>query len=352
MTAVSTPGTTAVASTAVAGAVPVGRWRRRRREILRLVVRRVLVTIPLLVLVSAGVFLLAERSPFNPLAAYLGSRYPSTSAADRDALTTALGLDASWWQAWWGWATALAHGDLGWSRIYSQPVTGVFAHRLPWTLLLSATGLILAVAVALLLGTLAGMRPGSWPDRVCTGIAVVVQSVPPFVIALGAVTVFAVVLRWAPAAGATDPGAAFSLGQVARHIVLPASALAITQVPWMLLAVRSAVSDAANSLAVRGARARGVSPATVVGRHIVPMSLTPLVTLLGARLPELIVGAVLVEEVFAWPGLAATVVDSAKAMDFPLLAALTVATTAVVFAGSLLADVLYLLIDPRISADV
>ncbi len=350
VTTVTTPPAAAPAS--ATGSAAGGRLRRRRRDITRLVARRVAMTIPLLVLISAGVFLLAAYSPFNPLAAYLGSRYQSTSAAERESLTAALGLDAPWWQAWWQWMTAVAGGDLGWSRIYSQPVTTVFGERLPWTLLLSATGLVVAVATAVALGTAAGVRPGSWLDRACSALAVVIQAVPPFVVAIAGVAVFAVTLRWAPAAGATDPGADYSVGQVARHLALPAIALAITQLPWMLLAVRSAVAEAAGSAAVRGARARGVAPAVIVSKHIVPMSVTPLVTLIGARLPELIVGAVLIEEVFAWPGLAATVVESAKALDFSLLAALTVATTAVVFAGSLLADVLYLLIDPRITADV
>lgn len=328
------------------------RWRDRRTDLLRLVARRTAIAVPMLVALSAGVFLLAARSPFNPLAAYLGSRYQQASDAGKEAMGEHLGLGTPWWQAWWAWAGDAVRGDLGWSRVYSAPVTEVLGDRLPWTVLLSATGLVLAVVVALTLGTLAGLRPGSRLDRLCRAVAVVVQAVPPFVLALAAVTVFAVSLRWVPAAGATAPGQPYTVAGVATHLVLPAATLALTQLPWLLLAVRSSVAGAVASPAVRGARARGVGPVRVVTGHVLPVSLAPLVTIVGARLPELVVGAVLVEEVFGWPGLAAAVVDSARALDFPLLATLTVATTGAVLLGSLLADAAYLLLDPRVSPDV
>lgn len=328
------------------------RWRDRRRELAGLVARRVAIGLPMLVGLSALVFLLAARSPFNPLAAYLGAGYQWTTAEQRESLGRALGFDVPWWQAWWSWAGDLLRGDLGWSRGYSMPVSEVFAERLPWTLLLSGTALVLAIVLALFWGTVAGLRPGSWSDRIITRVGVLVQAVPPFVLALGSVTTFAVILRWAPVAGAAEPGEPYTFGGVATHLVLPACTLALTQLPWLLLAVRTAVARARGSEPVRAARARGVAPATVVTAHVLPVSLAPLVTIVGARLPELVVGAVLVEEIFAWPGIAAALVASAQSLDFPLLAALTVATTAVVLLGSLLADSAYLFLDPRVSADV
>lgn len=331
---------------------PRGRWARRRGDIARLIARRTAVGAPMLAALSAGVFLLASFSPFDPLAKYLGGDYQRTSAADRESMSTALGFDRPWWQSWWSWVTDLVRGDLGQSRVYAEPVTAVFADRLPWTLLLSAFGLVLAVLAALLLGTAAGMRPGSILDRACSGLAVILQAIPPFSVALAAVALFAVTLRWAPASGAAAPGADYTFGGVAAHLVLPACALAVTQAPWLVLSVRSAVARAARSDAIRGARARGLGPARIVTKHMLPVSLAPMVTILGARLPELVVGTVLVETVFGWPGLAASLVESATALDFPLLAALTVATTALVLAGSLLADAAYLLLDPRVSADV
>ncbi|MEU0241678.1 ABC transporter permease [Nocardiopsis sp. NPDC006198] len=326
-------------------------WRDRRRALGGLALHRAVVGVPMLAGLSGLVFLLADRSPFDPLAAHLGARYQQVSAEQRESLSGALGFDAPWWQAWWAWAGDLLRGDLGWSRVYAMPVSEVFAERLPWTLLLSGTALAGAVLAALLLGTAAGLAPGGALDRAVTRTGVLVQAVPPFVLALGSVTVFAVLLRWAPVAGAAEPGEPHTAAGVARHLVLPAVTLALTQLPWALLAVRTAVARATGSEAVRAARARGLPPARVVAAHVLPVSLAPLATIVGARLPELVVGAVLVEEVFAWPGLAGAVVGSAQALDFPLLAALTVATTAVVLVGSLLADAAYLLLDPRVGTD-
>lgn len=334
---------------------PSGRrtlWRDRRGDVLRLVLRRAAVAVPVLAGLSVLVFLLAEGSPFDPLAAHLGAGYQQSSSGQREELGRALGLDAPWWQAWWTWTADLFRGDPGWSRVYAMPVAEVFATRLPWTLLLSGTALAAAVPSALLWGTVAGLAPGGRTDRAITRLSVFVQAVPPFVVALGAVTVFSVLLRWAPVAGAAEPGEGYTPAGVLSHLVLPAGTLALTQLPWMLLAVRTAVVRAVASEPVRGARARGLSRRRTITAHVLPMSLAPLVTIVGARLPELVVGAVLVEEVFAWPGIAAALVASAQSLDFPLLAALTVATAAVVLAGSLAADTAYLLLDPRVSADV
>ncbi|MPV49689.1 ABC transporter permease subunit [Pseudactinotalea sp. HY160] len=337
---------------AAVGSPPRGRWRRRRGDLARLGGRRLAAAVPILVAVSAGVFVLASRSPFDPLAAYLGDRYQHTSTAQKASMSEHLDLDASWWHGWLAWAGDLLGGDLGWSRVYSAPVTQVIGERLGWTVLLSAGALVIAVAAALVGGTLAGLRPGSPLDRICSGCAVVIQAIPPFVLALGGVAVVAVLLRWAPAGGASAPGRAPTVGSVAAHLVLPMLVLALSQLPWLLLSVRASVAASVGSDAVRGARSRGLAPARIVAAHVLPVSLAPLVTIIGARLPELIVGAVLVEEIFAWPGVAGAVVTSAQALDLPLLAALTVATTAAVLAGSLLADAAYLLLDPRVSRDV
>ena len=325
-------------------------WTRRRGEVASLVGRRVLLAVPLVAVLSAGVFALASLSPFDPLDAYLGANYTNTSAAERAEMAAALGLDVPWWQAWWVWAAGLMHGDLGFSRIYSQPVTQVLAERLPWTLLLSGVGVLLGAVLAVALGVHAGLRPGSWSDRLARGLAVLLQAVPPYVVALAGIFVFALLLRVLPAGGASPPGTDVTATGLAAHLVLPAGVLALSVMPWMLLSVRASVAAALRSDPVTYALARGLSTRTIVTGHILPVSLAPLVTLIGVRLPELVVGAVLVEEVFAWPGVAAATVAAARELDFALLAVLSVGTTVLVLLGSLLADAVYLLLDPRVSA--
>lgn len=307
--------------------------------------------VPILVVVSLGVFALAAVSPFDPLAGYLGDRYERTGSGQQDDLRAALGLDRSWWSAWSKWAADLLRGDLGSSRVFGQPVSQVIAERLPWTLLLSGVALALAAAVGIAAGAWAGLRRGGRTDRIVSGGAVLVQSMPPFVLSLGAIAIFALGLRVLPTGGVAPLGQAPGGADLIRHLVLPVSVLALSQVPWLVLSVRGSVTAALASDPVAAATARGLPRSAVVRGHVLPVSLAPVVTVLGARLPELVVGAVIVEEVFAWPGIASALVESAKQLDFPLLAFLTLATTALVLLGSLLADAAYLVLDPRVRAD-
>ncbi|MCZ4590439.1 ABC transporter permease [Rhodococcus opacus] len=316
-----------------------------------MITRRGLFAVPLTAATSFMLFALASRSPFDPIAGYLGDRYLTMSTSDKQRVATELGLDTPWWQQWMTWVGHAATGDLGYSRTYAQPISAVIADRAPWTLLLSGTALVTAIVIALAAGMWAGLHPGGRLDHTIAAAATAVQAVPPFVLSLGAVTVFALTLRWLPVAGLTDPGTDPTLGQVTRHLVLPAVVLTISLLPWLLLSLRQSIRNAAESDAVLGARARGLPEHVVVGRHILPVAVGPFTTVIGLRLPELLVGAAIVEEVFSWPGLAGSVVTAARELDFPLLAALTLGTTLLVLAGSLLADIAHAVLDPRVASD-
>lgn len=336
------------------GATVVGapsRWQRRGREVARLLGHRLLAAIPVVLAVTAVVFAMAAHSPFDPLAAHLGDRYVTSTQAQRDELTRALGLDTPWWRVWIDWIGALLHGDLGYSRVFSQPVSQVIAERLPWTMLLSALALIAAAVLGLLLGAVAGLRPGGIVDRLCSGLAVLLQAMPPFVLSLGAIALFSLGLHWLPTGGIGPADGSGSATELARHLVLPVTVFALSQLPWLILTTRASIGEALVSDPVRAATARGLPRSVVIRSHVLPVSLAPLVTVLGTRLPELVVGAVIVEEVFGWPGVAAALVESARQLDFSLLAVLTVATTLLVLVGSALADSAYLLLDPRVRAD-
>ncbi|MGA9874158.1 MAG: ABC transporter permease [Rhodococcus sp. (in: high G+C Gram-positive bacteria)] len=313
--------------------------------------RRVLFVFPVCALVSAGLFAAAAASPFDPLVAYLGVRYTSTSDADKQVIAAQLGLDQPWYVTYRDWLSTVLGGDLGMSRSFEQPVAQVLVERVPWTLLLAGTSLVSAVALALVLGVAAGIRSGGTFDRVITAVCVVVQGLPPFVLSLGAIAVFALGFGWLPVAGLADGGDDPTVSSVARHMVLPAAVLAVSQLPWLLLAVRASVSAARGEDFVAGALARGIPTSTVTRRHIVPTSLAPFANVVGVRLPELVVGAVVVEEVFSWPGIAGAIVSSARDLDMALLAILTVGTTFAVMLGSLLADMVVARLDPRVATD-
>ncbi|MGV0836681.1 ABC transporter permease [Mycolicibacterium thermoresistibile] len=322
--------------------------RQRLSAAGRLLAVRTVVAVPVTVAVSAAMFWVAALSPFDPLAARLGTNYQFATESQREAMRAAYETDRPWWLAWWQWITGLAHGDLGWSTTQAQPVTTVLAERMPFTLGLSAAALVTAAVLAVVVGCAAGMRRGGLLDRFSSALAVVFAAVPPFVVALALVAVVAVGLRWLPVSGAGPPGSNYTASGVLTHAVLPLIALTVSQIPWLLLTTRTAVIDAAASDAVRGARGRGIDGWPLLRGHIAPVAVLPTLALLGTRLPELIAGAAVVEAVFGWPGMAAALVDSAAALDFPLLAALTVGAVLAVLLGSALSDAAAVLIDPRI----
>lgn len=321
------------------------------RAISRLVLRRLAFAVPVLVIVALGVFLLASASPFDPIDQYFGVRLFTASAADVARVRTELGLDRPVLEQFWQWFGGVLTGDLGISRSLRQPVAQVVAERLPWTALLAATGLVLAVLFALVGGTIAAWRQGGAVDRLITAVGHALEGVPPFVLALLSIAVFSLGLGWLPVAGLTDAGEDVSFWQVAEHLALPALVLGVSQTPWLVLHVRQSMLGSLAEDHVTGARARGLAERVVVLRHALPTALLPFVTLIGARIPELVTGTVLVEEVFSWPGLAGAVVTAATAVDYPLLAMVTLVATAAVLLGSLLADVAAILLDPRVAAD-
>lgn len=315
----------------------------------RMVAMRLGLTAMTTVGVSFAVFALAAVSPFDPLAHYLGADYGRYTDAERAELASALGMDKPWWAQWLAWWQKLVTGDLGWSRIYNKPVADVIAERLPWTLLLSGVGLTILLLLAAALGVAAARHPGGVVDRVVSALGVFIAATPSYVYALGTVLLFGLFLHVIPVGGAAPIGREPSISTVGPYLIAPACVLAVSQLSWPLLAMQQAAREATESAAVRSARLRGLGHLRVLFHHVLPVSLLPLVTLIGARLSELVVGALIVETVFSWPGLAFATVESAIAVDFPLLAFITAATTVVVMLGSLCSDVAYVLIDPRVS---
>ncbi|WP_329404748.1 ABC transporter permease [Streptomyces melanogenes] len=318
----------------------------------RMAGRRTLFAAPVLLVVTFGVFAVAAASPFDPVKAYAGTAGLTASQDNLDQLRANLGVDQPLVTRWWDWLTAALTGDLGDSSVLRQPVADVIGDRLGWSVLLAATAFLVAIVLGTGLGVLAGRRPGGWLDRCVSSLAYTLEAAPAFWLGLLAIWFFALKLDVLPAGGLTDTASdTVTFGQVASHLVLPAAVLGVSQLPWFYLYVRQGVADALEEDPVRGARARGLSERTVLLGHALRSGMLPMLTLVGSRVPELITGALLVETVFSWPGIAAATVQAATSVDFPLLAALTVLATAAVLLGNLLSDLLYGIADPRVGFD-
>lgn len=317
------------------------------RPLVRMLLRRVLTGTATLLFVTAVIFWLAGIAPFDPVAAYLGAAQEWADPGTRARISAQLGVDDPWWQHYLGWARGVLTGDPGWSSAYRQPVGDVLGARLVWSVLLGAVALPLATLASAALALAAIRRPGGWVDRTVSALATVLAATPAFLVCLGLIAVVPLRWGWLPAGGLAPAGEPLTAGTVARHLILPAIALASSLVPWLVLHLRESMVEAYGSAAVSGARARGASEAQVLWGHVVPPALMPAVTVIAARLPELVTGTVLVETVFGWPGIGQALVRAATSVDYPLMAAVTLAAGTVVIGGNLLADLLQWRIDLR-----
>lgn len=314
--------------------------------------RRLAVAVPVLFATTIGMFLLGAASPMDPAMQYAGAAAFTATPENLAQIRANWGVDDPLPVQYARWLSNLIQGELGWSTSRHEPVASVIAARAGWTLLLIGITLAAVLIGSLVLGTIAAYRRGGLFDRALRAAAYAVESMPVFWLALAAIAVFALALGWFPAGGLTDVTAtSTTFTDVAHHLILPVTVLAISQAPWFLLFVRDSVAESLRDDHVLAARARGLRGRTVLFGHALRTALLPFLTLIGTHLPELVGGSVLVETVFSLPGLGTASVQAALGSDFPLLAAITLITTAVVLLANLVTDLAYTAADPRVRID-
>ena len=306
----------------------------------------------LLLGVSLAAFLLMAASPMDPLQTNVGQAALGSMSQEQIAqLEDYWGVNTPLPERYLGWLSAALRGDLGTSLLYRQPVLQIVAERLGNSLGLLLSAWVLSGALGLTLGVLAGAFRDRWPDRLIRGWCLLLSSTPAFWLALLLLMVFSVWLGWFPIGLSVPIGAAaeqVSFLERLRHAFLPALTLSVTGVSGIALHTREKMVDVMESDYVLFARARGESLGGIVLRHGLRNVALPAITLQFASVSEIIGGSVLVEQVFSYPGLGQAAVNAGLGGDLPLLLGITVITAAVVFGGSLAADLLYGAVDPEI----
>jgi peptide/nickel transport system permease protein len=314
---------------------------------LRYLMRRVGAAALMLVLLSAVTFAMLRAAPGDPIAAYVSPTIPMSAEAIA-ALRHRLGLDLPLSEQFGVWAWAALRGDLGRSIGNDQmPVATLIKARLPPTLLLMGTGILISTGAGVLLGIVAAVKRGGSLDALLAGLGALALASPAFLTALLALFLFAARWHVLPAGGLVTPGGG-GWADVARHLVLPASVLAAAQVAMPLRYMRAAMIESLGAQYVRTARAKGLSPARVVLLHALRNALLPVVTLTGATIGTAIGGAVFVESVFDWPGMGSLLVDAVTSRDYPLVMGIALVVGAFVLAANLATDLVYAAVDPRI----
>ena len=306
----------------------------------------------LLLGVSLAAFLLMAASPLDPLQTNVGQAALGSMSQEQIArLEDYWGVNTPLPERYLGWLSAALRGDLGTSLLYRQPVLQIVAERLGNSLGLLLSAWVLSGVLGLTLGVLAGAFRDRWPDRLIRGWCLLLSSTPAFWLALLLLMVFSVWLGWFPIGLSVPIGAAaeqVSFLERLRHAFLPALTLSVTGVSGIALHTREKMVDVMESDYVLFARARGESLGGIVLRHGLRNVALPAITLQFASVSEIIGGSVLVEQVFSYPGLGQAAVTAGLGGDLPLLLGITVITAAVVFGGSLAADLLYGAVDPEI----
>ena len=307
------------------------------------VIRRLLATIPVMLIVAFFVFSLLYFAPGDPAVVIAGDQ---ASPADVEHIRQSLGLDRPFLIRFGAWAWQILHGNLGTSVFSNLPVAGVIAERFEPTLSLMAATLLFAVAIAVPTGVVAAWRANTVVDRAIMALAVLGFSIPVFVIAYLLMYGFALELQWLPVQGYTplSEGVAPWL----RNLILPALALGCVYIALIARTTRAAMLDVLQQDYIRTARAKGVGQTGILFLHALKNAAVPIVTVIGIGFALLIGGAVVTESVFAIPGLGRLTVDAILRRDYPVIQGVVLLFSFVYVIVNLLVDLLYIVLDPRI----
>jgi peptide/nickel transport system permease protein len=312
-------------------------------------VRRLLQAVPILFGVAVISFLLVHLAPGDPIDRF---RTPTVRPEQLEGLIRLYGLDRPMHEQFWSWISTYVQvwrpEAWGYSFLDGQPVLQKIVERLPATLLLGGTALLVTIVVAIPLGILAAVRQYSLADRIISTLATIGYAVPAFLLGLYLLFFGGVVLGWFPLFGLESFGREGDPVDMAWHLVLPVTSLAVQSIAGWSRYVRSAMLEVLHQDFVRTARAKGLPARRVTYRHALRNALIPVITLVGLTIPTLLGGAAITEAIFSYPGVGQMGVQAVANRDYPVVLSFVMIGGIGVILGNLFADVAYAVADPRI----
>jgi peptide/nickel transport system permease protein len=313
------------------------------------ILRRLLIALPSLLGISVVLFTILALAPGDPFEELATN--PNVPAEVRLALRASLGLDDPVWQRYFRWLASMLRGDWGFSFVSRIDVDTLIWQRLPVTIAIIGSSIVLALLVALPVGVLAAVRPYSWFDRIASTLAFVGFSLPTFFTGLLFILLFSIELHWLPfvfRADVSETGWAW-WREHAKQSIMPVSVLGLALAASWMRYMRSSMLDVVRLDYVTTARSKGLSERVVIVKHAVRNALIPVVTLVMLQLPQLFGGAIVTEQIFRIPGVGSLLIDAILRNDTPVIMAVTFVLSALVILFNLMADVIYGWLDPRIS---
>lgn len=309
-------------------------------------VRRIAILVPMAFTISALIFFASRLSPIDPILAMI----PPDMAADSANLAQLreeLGLNDHVILQYLTWLKNIATGDFGYSLQSGQKISEILALRMPATLELVLSALILSTILALTLGLFAGAKKGGIADKLSRVLGVVGIAIPDFFIGLALLNVFAYRVSWLPSGNRVAPGQVTFWDRFPNYI-LPVATLTIAMLAVLIRYTRNSVLDTLNRDFVKTARSKGVPEWRVLYSHVFRNSLGPVMVLLAFRLPLLVGGSILVETVFQWPGIGTTIIAAVTASDYPVIMVVSMLIAMVILIASFLVDIVKSILDPRV----
>lgn len=313
------------------------------------ILRRIILMIPQIFILSIIVFVLGALMPGDALTGMLD---PNLDPAQIEAMREQLGLNKSWPQRYIDWISGILQGDWGRSWHHRQPVMSIIGQRISPTIQLSLLTVILSYLIALPLGLLAGRYNESLFDKAVNLYNFISYAIPSFVLGLFLIWIFGYNLGWFPTTGTVSPGLTpgtmeFAMSRL-YHMILPAITLALLSTTGTIQYLRTGVIDAKSEDYVRTAKAKGVPDSVIYRKHIFRNSILPIAAFFGFTITGLIGGSVFIETVFTYPGMGKLFVESISLRDFSVMLAITLISGIMTLMGSLLSDIIMIFVDPRI----
>jgi peptide/nickel transport system permease protein len=316
----------------------------------KFILKRLLQLIPLLIGVSLISFFVMHLAPGDPTQLFTD---PSVKPEELARIRANWGLDKPVIVQYFYWLKNAVRGDFGIAYMMNRPVAEIIFERLPSTLLLMISSMLLTLFITIPLGVISAIKKNTWFDNLVTVFSFTGMAIPSFWLALMLMLLFSVNLGWFPAVGMyspllKNPGILSRILDVAWHMVLPLLTMTIVSLAGLTRYQRAAMLEVLNQDFIRTARAKGLSERMVLFKHALRNALLPIITILGLSLPDLFGGAFIIETIFAWPGMGRLGVMAIFSRNYPLIMGIVVFSAALIVLGNLLADIGYALVDPRI----
>lgn len=309
------------------------------------IIKRILQTIPLILLISIICFALIQLAPYNAIDTMIT---PKMSPETVELIKVRYGFDKPAYIQYFLWLKGILQGEFGYSIITNQNISSELLARIPSTIKLVLPSYIIAVVIAIILGLLSGSNKNKLVDKIIDGFCSIGIAVPSFWFAMIMIFIFGYKLAILPILGMNTIGVKNSFLDSLIHFIMPCSVLVMAYLPDLIRYVRSSTLTQISESYVMVQKSFGATKKEILFKHVAKNVLLPIVTKMGMALPMLITGAMITETVFAWPGVGPYFVTAVRALDYPIIMAILLLSSTMVILGNLLSDILYSLIDPRI----